>query len=154
MLGLNKSWGHSRLTWTAYHLTPGIIEGERDPETGELEHEEDWTGHQYSKSLPFQQVKHYKAVWDNSLSLSSGYLKAIIGYQQNRRQEFEKSEDEYELFFKLHTLTYDLRYVTNEHNGWKLSTGIGGMYQKRSKRVISHTSTLRAMPDCWASRLA
>ena len=130
MLGINKTWGHSRLTWTAYHLTPSIIEGERDPETGELMHAEDWTGHQYGKSLPFQQVKHYKAVWDNSLNLSSGYLKAIIGYQQNRRQEFEESEDEYELFFKLHTLTYDLRYVTNEFNGWKLSTGIGGMYQK------------------------
>ena len=131
MLGLNKSWGHSRLTWTAYHLTPSIVEGERDPETGELEHEEGWKGCQYSESLPFQQVKHYKLVWDNSLNLSSGYLKAIIGYQQNRRQEFEESADEYELFFKLHTLTYDLRYVTNEFgNGWKLSTGIGGMYQK------------------------
>ncbi len=69
-------------------------------------------------------------VWDNSLNLSSGYLKAIIGYQQNRRQEFEEEMDEYELYFKLHTLTYDLRYVTNEFNGWKLSTGIGGMYQK------------------------
>ena len=68
--------------------------------------------------------------WDNSLNLSSGYLKAIIGYQQNRRQEFEESADEYELYFKLHTLTYDLRYITNEWNGWKLSTGIGGMYQK------------------------
>ena len=130
MLGVNKAWGHSRLVWTAYHLTPSIVEGERDPETGELEHEEGWTGCQYAKSLPFQQVKHYKAVWDNSLSLSSGYLKAIIGYQQNRRQEFEESEDEYELYFKLHTLTYDLRYITNEWNGWKLSTGIGGMYQK------------------------
>ena len=131
MLGLNQSWGHSRLTWTAYHLTPSITEGERDPETGELEHEEGWKGCQYSESLPFQQVKHYKLVWDNSLNLSSGYLKAIIGYQQNRRQEFEESADEYELFFKLHTLTYDLRYVTNEFgNGWKLSTGIGGMYQK------------------------
>ena len=130
MLGVNKAWGHSRLVWTAYHLTPGIIEGERDPETGELEYEEGWTGHQYGKSLPFQQVKHYKLVWDNSLSLSSGYLKAIIGYQQNRRQEFEESEDDYELFFKLHTLTYDLRYITNEWSGWKLSTGIGGMYQK------------------------
>ena len=96
----------------------GIIEGERDPETGELEHEEGWTGHQYSKSLPFQQVKHYKLVWDNSLNLSSGYLKAIIGYQQNRRQEFEESEDDYELFFKLHTLTYDLRYITNEWSGY------------------------------------
>ena len=130
MLGVNKAWGHSRLAWTAYHLTPGIIEGERDPETGELEHEEGFTGHGYGKSLPFQQVRHYKLVWDNSLNLSSGYLKAIIGYQQNRRQEFEESSDEYELFFKLHTLTYDLRYVTNEWDGWKLSAGVGGMYQK------------------------
>jgi len=130
MLGVNKAWGHSRLVWTAYHLTPSIVEGERDPETGELEHEEGWSGHQYGKSLPFQQVKHYKAVWDNSLNLPSGYLKAIIGYQQNRRQEFEESMDDYELYFKLHTLTYDLRYITNEWNGWKLSTGIGGMYQK------------------------
>jgi len=130
MLGVNKGWGHSRLVWAIYHLTPGIVEGERDAQTGELEHEDGWTGHQYSKSLPFQQVKHYKLVWDNSLNLSSGYLKALIGYQQNRRQEFEESMDDYELYFKLHTLTYDLRYVTNEFDGWKLSTGIGGMYQK------------------------
>ena len=75
-------------------------------------------------------MKHYKLVWDNSLNLATGYLKAIIGYQQNRRQEFEESENDYELYFKLHTLTYDLRYVTNEWEGWKLSTGIGGMYQK------------------------
>ena len=130
MLGLNKAWGHTRLTGTIYHLTPGIIEGERDPETGELVHEEGFTGHSYGKQLPFQQVKHYKLVWDNSLNLATGYLKAIIGYQQNRRQEFEESADESELYFKLHTLTYDLRYVTNEWEGWKLSTGIGGMYQK------------------------
>ena len=129
MLGVNKAWGHSRLVWTAYHLTPSIVEGERDPETGELtSNYSPLTS--YKKSLPFQQVKHYKLVWDNSLSLPSGCLKAIIGYQQNRRQEFEESEDEYELFFKLHTLTYDLRYITNEWNGWKLSTGIGGMFQK------------------------
>ena len=127
MLGVNKSWGHSRLTWTSYHLTPGIVEGERDPETGELVCNTD-NVKTYSKALPFQEVKHYKLVWDNSMNLSTGYLKAIIGYQQNRRKEYEESEDEYELFFKLHTLTYDLRYVTNQWNGWKLSTGIGGMY--------------------------
>ena len=134
MVGINKSWGHSRLVWTAYHFTPGIVEGDRDPETGELEHAKDWTGHQYSKSLPFQQVKHYKLVWDNAVNLPSGYLKAIIGYQQNRRQEFEESEDDYELFFKMHTLTYDLRYVTEEFDGWKLSTGIGGMYQQSGNK--------------------
>ena len=129
MLGVNRSWGHSRLVWTAYHLTPGIIEGERDATTGALLCSS-VSPKSYSKSLPFQQVRHYKAVWDNSLSLSSGYLKAIIGYQQNRRQEYEETMDDYELYFKLHTLTYDLRYITNEWNGWKLSTGIGGMYQQ------------------------
>ena len=134
MLGLNKAWGHSRLTWTSYHLTPGIIEGERDEETGELTHEDGFSGHGYGETLPFQQVKHYKAVWDNSLNLSSGYLKAVVGYQQNRRQEFEESFDDYELFFKLHTLTYDLRYVTSEFSGWKLSTGIGGMYQNSGNK--------------------
>ena len=134
MLGINKDWGHSRLTWTAYHLTPSIIEGERDEVTGELVHGEGFTDHGYGKSLPYQKVKHYKAVWDNALNLSSGYLKAIIGYQQNRRQEYEESMDEYGLFLKLQTLTYDLRYVTHEWNGWKLSTGIGGMYQQSDNK--------------------
>jgi iron complex outermembrane receptor protein len=161
MLGINKGWGHSRLTATVYHLTPGIIEGERDPETGELECNTD-NIKTYGKTLPFQQVKHYKAVWDNSLNLSTGYLKAIIGYQQNRRQEFEESMDEYELYFKLHTLTYDLRYVTNEFNGWKLSTGIGGMYQKSVNegeeylipdyRLFDfglYATATKALGDCW-----
>ena len=133
MLGINKDWGHSRLTWTAYHLTPSIIEGERDEVTGELVCSS-VSPTSYGKSLPFQQVKHYKAVWDNTLNFSSGYLKAIIGYQQNRRQEYEESMDEYGLFLKQQTLTYDLRYVTYEWNGWKLSSGIGGMYQQSDNK--------------------
>ena len=128
-LGLQKSWGHSWLTWTTYHLTPSIIEGERDEETGELLCSSP-SPKSYSESLPFQQVKHYKLVWDNSVNLSSGMLKAIVGYQQNRRKEYEEDMDEYEAFFKLHTLTYDLRYLTHEWNGWKLSAGVGGMYQQ------------------------
>ena len=161
MLGVDKTWGHSRLTWTAYHLTPGIVEGERNPETGELECSTN-NVKTFGKSLPFQQVKHYKLVWDNSLSLSSGYLKAIIGYQQNRRQEFEESADEYELFFKLHTLTYDLRYLTHEWDGWKFSTGIGGMYQKSGNegeeylipdyRLFDfgiYATTTKAIGDSW-----
>ena len=161
MIGLQRQWGYSRLTGTVYHQTPGIIEGERDTETGELAHEDGWKGTSYAKWLPYQQVKHYKLVWDNSLNLQHGWLKAIIGYQQNRRQEFEdehhhhehedeaeEHEEEHEaeehehehehehgadepaLYFKLHTLTYDVRYLTHEFSGWKLSTGIQGMWQK------------------------
>jgi iron complex outermembrane receptor protein len=129
MLGLNKRWGYSHLTWTTFHQTPSIVEGERDEVTGELECSTD-NVKTYSKALPFQQIKHYKAVWDNSLNLSKGWLKAIIGYQQNRRQEFEDNADEYELYFKLHTITYDLRYLSQEFNGWKMAGGVNGMWQQ------------------------
>ena len=129
MIGLDKRWGHSHLTWTCFHLTPSIIEGERDEETGALEWATD-CHKTYSKTLPFQQVKHYKAVWDNSLNMSKGFLKAIVGYQQNRRQEFEESADDYEVFFKLHTVTYDVRYLTHEFDSWKLAVGVNGMWQK------------------------
>ncbi|MBR1667414.1 MAG: TonB-dependent receptor [Bacteroidaceae bacterium] len=130
MLGLDKRWGHSHLTWTCYHLTPSIVEGERDEETGALVRSEELGVKSYRKALPFQQVKHYKAVWDNSLNLSKGWLKATVGYQQNRRQEFEESADEYELFFKLHTMTYDVRYLTQEFDGWKVAVGVNGMWQR------------------------
>ena len=130
MTGVYKPWGHSRLTATVYHLTPGIVEGERNELTGELVQGEGFIAHGYGKSLPFQQVRHYKAVLDNTLNLPSGYINATVGYQQNRRQEFEESADDYELFFKLHTLTYNLRYVMQEREGWKLSAGVGGMYQR------------------------
>ena len=130
MLGLERRWGLSHLRWTAYHLTPSIAEGERDEVTGELVRCEGRGVRSYHRSLPFQQVKHYKAVWDNSLNFPHGWLKAIVGYQQNRRQEFEESAADYEVFFKLHTVTYDVRYLTREFDGWKLATGVNGMWQK------------------------
>ena len=129
MLGLNKRWGHTHLTWTTFHQTPSIVEGERDETTGKLVCNSD-NVKTYSKALPFQEIKHYKAVLDNSFNLPKGWLKAIIGYQQNRRKEFEESEDEYELFFKLHTLTYDVRYLSQEFGGWKAAGGVNGMWQQ------------------------
>ena len=129
MLGMNKQWGHTHLTVTAFHQTPSIVEGERDEDSGAL-----ITYHSslttYKEVLPFQQIWHYKVVWDNSFNLPKGWLKAIIGYQQNQRQEFEESEDEYELYFKLHTITYDLRYLSQEWNGWKMAGGVNGMWQQ------------------------
>jgi len=130
MLGLNKRWGYSHLLWSCFHQTPSIVEGERDEVTGELVRGEGFTDHGYGKTLPFQQIKHYKAVWDNSLNLEKGWLKAVIGYQQNQRQEFEDNADEYELFFKLHTVTYDLRYLSQEFDGWKMAGGVNGMWQQ------------------------
>jgi iron complex outermembrane receptor protein len=129
MIGINALWGHSHLTGTIFHQTPSIIEGERDEMTGELECVSS-NIKTYDKALPFQEITHYKAVWDNSLNLPKGWLKAVFGYQQNLRKEYEESENEYELYFKLHTLTYDLRYLSQEWNGWKMAGGLNGMWQQ------------------------
>lgn len=129
LLGLNKRWGHSHLTLGYYHLKPGIIEGEREAD-GELEAPDGWRGKSYGISLPFQHVRHYKAVWDTDLRLAHGKLKAVVGYQHNRRQEYEEKADECELDFLLHTLTYDVRYQMEELAGWRLTGGLGGMWQR------------------------
>lgn len=120
MFGINKGWGYSHLKLGYYHLTPGMTEVEDDYEEG---------SRSYAIASPFQQVKHYKAVLNNSFHLGEGYLKAIVGYQQNHRQEFEEA-DECGLDFRLHTVNYDLRYISPEWGGWKMNAGVGGMYQK------------------------
>lgn len=105
MLGLNRDWGYSRLKLSYYHLNPGIVEGERDPETGELE-----GSIGYRPDLPFQQIYHLKIVSDNTIRLGEGRLKVLLGWQQNRRQEYEESADEYGLCFLLNTVNYDIKY--------------------------------------------
>ncbi|MBQ3958767.1 MAG: TonB-dependent receptor [Bacteroidaceae bacterium] len=127
-LGLNKAWGHSHLIGSIFHQTPSIVEGERDSVTGELLRG-DVAEKTYHKATPFQQVRHYKAVWDNSVNLPHGWLKAVVGYQQNRRQEYEEA-DECELDFRLQTITYDVRYLSPDMNGWKLAAGANGMRQQ------------------------
>ncbi len=127
--GLMRNWGYSNLKFGYYNLTPSIVEGERDTVTGELL-SEDGNLLSYRHGLPYQRVYHYKAVSESFINLSSGHLKVIGGYQQNRRQEFEESADEYGLYLQLHTLNYDVRYVSEERAGWKFSTGINGMGQK------------------------
>ncbi len=116
--GLNRNRGYSHLTLSYYHLTPGIVEGERG------------YSHSYAKSLPFQQVHHYKAVSDNTFFIGDGTLQAVVAYQQNRRQEFEESPSVPGLDFMLHTLNYDARYRLPVTDRLKLAVGAGGMWQR------------------------
>lgn len=128
MLGVNKAWGHTRLIGSYFHLTPSIVEGERDPETGALE--QPYTDTKtYHHGLPYQQVYHYKAVLDNAFHLGGGRLSAVFAYQQNRRQEFEEPDD-YSLYFKLHTVNYNVHYVTRRLGDWRITGGVNGMWQR------------------------
>ncbi len=149
LFGINRSWGYSNLTLSAYHLRPGIIEGERDSATGkftepviagngtvtdEIAGSGDFTS--YDPGVPYQDINHYKAVWNNQVVTGSGILKFIIGFQQNRRKEYGDilTPEQYGLFFLLNTLTYDMRYNLDEINGFSVSFGINGMGQRSSNK--------------------
>jgi len=129
LLGVSREWGNSTLSLNYFHLIPGIVEGERDSETGDLEVPyEGYDKKTYHKELPFQHIRHCKAVLDNSIFIGEGRLKLILGYQHNQRQEHEESVDEAALDFRLHTVNYDARYVLGV-NGWKIAAGANGMWQ-------------------------
>ena len=132
LLGRNYHLGSSRLTLDYYHLTPGLVEGERDEQTGQLVVPDGYSLRGYGKPMPYQQIHHYKAVLDNSWYLGDGNMKFLLAYQQNRRQEFEEEEhpNECGLDLQLHTVNYHLHYLSPETSGWKFSAGINGMWQQ------------------------
>jgi len=152
MVGLNKSWGFSNLKLSLYHLNPGIVEGERDSLTGKFvkpvisdngEVAEALVNNSdnlsYKPHIPFQQIYHYKAVWENKLSLpNQSTLGVNIGFQQNQRKEFADFEHpkDYELFFLLNTLSYDIRYNAPGDKFLNFSLGVNGMSQSSENRGV------------------
>ena len=121
MLGINRGWGHSWLRFSRVSFTPGITEGELVGSN--------YDGKSYSIVSPFQKVLHYKAISDNAWYFGDGTLKAVIGYQQNYRREFEEEETP-ELAMRLHTVNYDIKYLHSLPHDWKIATGVGGMWQR------------------------
>ncbi|MDP4272166.1 MAG: TonB-dependent receptor, partial [Bacteroidota bacterium] len=142
-IGLNKSWGYSHLTMSAYHLQPGMVEGERDSASGkflktvinqngqeDIAIATDKDMKSYHPQMPYQQIYHYKAVWNNNLYLGKGNLAATLGLQQNRRQEFDDIlTNQYGLYFHMNTLNYDIKYNFPEISNYNISIGVNGMQQ-------------------------
>lgn len=118
MFGVSRNWGHSWLRFSHVNFTPGITECDGG-----------FDGRSYDHQLPFQRVLHTKAVSDNAWYIGNGTLKAVFGYQQNYRREFEEEMDEAELAIRLHTVNYDIRYLLPLEHDWSIATGVNGMWQ-------------------------
>lgn len=149
--GLNKSWGYSHLHFSMYQLIPGIIEGDRDSltgkfikpialndstETSEIATNNDFKN--YQPYIPFQKINHYKVALNNNFVFGHGNIKAIVGFQQNHRQEYADvlTPGNYGLYFLLNTINYDLRYTLPEINYFNISIGVNGMQQSSQNKGI------------------
>ena len=152
-VGLNKSWGYTHLTFSSFNQQLGIVEGVRDPLTGQflqrvsgdgptlvraVATEADLRG--YDNLLaPSQLIEHHRLGLDHSRVLpNGGRLAANVGLQLNQRREFADSEagkpgefelSEAALYFLLRTVDYTVRYYLPERHGWTTTLGLSGMQQ-------------------------
>jgi len=152
ILGINRNWGYSHLHLSVFDLKLGIIEGARDSATGEFTaHTRAGDGSDSMGIAPagdatrygyypiiHQHVRHYKAVWDNSIRLGDGRLALKLGIQENYRQEANDITrgDIYNNYFYLRTINYDLQYELPAFRSWQLSAGVGGMVQRSEDRGL------------------
>ncbi|MCX6207790.1 MAG: TonB-dependent receptor [Bacteroidetes bacterium] len=140
-IGINKTWGYSHIIISNFNQHIGVIEGARDPITGQfLVYPETPQSHIATSdelnsrilSTPYQQVTHFKIASDNNFVVGTDRMTVNIGFQQNRRREFgdESTPNHPDLYFDLKTISYGLQYHFAEKNGWINSIGLTGMYQQ------------------------
>lgn len=147
-VGINKHWGFSHVLFSSFNQQLGMVEGDRDSATGQFikqvfsngSVEEVLTGNaDYTSSqpfIPYQKINHTKVTTDNSFNLGKNRLTAIASYQQNKRKEFGDitNPKNYELFFDLKTINYNVQYHFLEKVNWKTTFGVNGMYQTNANK--------------------
>ena len=138
MLGLNKSWGYSHLSFSRFHTNIGLVEDGPD-ENGNYLNED---GGLISKAearerrlgLPFQDINHYRAALNSNFILGKGQLKTVFAFQNNIRKEFEESIQEPGLNLNLKSYTYDVKYYFPNIGKWEPAFGVQGMYQENTNK--------------------
>lgn len=146
-IGLHRKWGYTQVHASYFDMKTGIVDGTRDSLTGVLErpvaypdlnggeptyviptHQEQTS---YTPFLINQRIRHTKLVWDNSLAVGDGSIKAIFSYQKNQRQEINDPTmpNTADIYYSSNAATYDVRYTSPQLGAVNFSAGVNGDYQ-------------------------
>lgn len=142
--GYNGGWGFSHFIVSNFNQKAGIIEGDRNelgnfikalPNGGERTPSKD-DFNSIDPQIPYQHIRHFKLISDNSFKAGSGRLSLNLGWQRNQRQEFGNPDDpdEKELYFDLRTFNYNTAYHFDDKKGWTTSIGLNGMSQTNQNK--------------------
>ncbi len=121
-LGLRRSRGVTSLSASYFSQKIELPEGERDS-----------TGAFLTDASPFQKIDHLKFSVNNSTAFGGSLLKTTVGWQHNRRREFEEPGPP-GLFLDLQTMTFDVKLIQPGRRGWERTVGIGAMWQANRNR--------------------
>lgn len=146
-LGIHRKWGYSTIRASYFELHTGIVDGSRDSAGNQLRPvyyddlngaigptEEPATNQEARSYTPFviyQRIRHTKVIWDNSFAVGQGRIAATFSFQRNQREEINDptQPNTADIYYYSNAATYDLRYVSQNWNGFDFSAGINGAYQ-------------------------
>lgn len=144
--GYNGAWGFSHVIVSSFNQKLGIVEGERNDDGSFVKalaggvdgrpSEADFNS--LTPAIPYQSIRHFKIIADNSFRVGTGRLSLNLGWQRNQRQEFGNPDDpgEKSLYFDLQTVNYNTAYHFHDSNGWTTSVGLGGMAQNNQNKGL------------------
>lgn len=142
-IGVNRSWGYTRLNFSLYDALQEIPDGSRDSTsrkfTEQVSEEDtlrpivsDAVLGSYDIYVLHQRVQHYRVFSTSNFILGKSRLSTNFGFQQSIRREFNHPAyaDIPGLYLILNTFSYDLKYYLPEMHGWETTVGLNGMVQK------------------------
>jgi len=146
-LGIHRKWGYSQVRATYFDMHTGIVDGTRDSTSGTLMRQVSYPGlnggaptyviptrQEQTSYTPFvinQRIQHTKLVWDNSVAVGKGRITGIFSWQRNQRQESNDPTipNTANIYYYSNAATYDVRYLSPQFQGYKVSAGVNGVYQ-------------------------
>lgn len=117
-IGFNSNIFVSELRYNFTRSDIGITEGIAEQTTSK------------NTKLPFQNVDNHILSLHNHFFLNRSKFDLDLGYVYNKRQEFESDANNSDLFLKLNTFTYDLKYYLPKFKDVETIIGIQGMHQE------------------------
>ena len=142
-LGVNKSWGYSRINFLMYDNLQEVPDGSRDSSSRKFVKQiteadtfrpivSNAELNNYNIGLIHQHIQHLRVYTDNHFIIGKSHIDLKLGAQQSKRAEF--SHPEYAeiagLNLLLNTLNYDLKYHFPEVKELEATIGINGMFQQ------------------------
>jgi iron complex outermembrane receptor protein len=137
-LGINRSWGYSRLTLSALHRRIEVPDGNRDS-TGRFIFDTPINGQIYPANSDFLSysaniagdkiLEEYQAWWQNSVNVGKGKIGLDIGYTRSVHHDIDSGYVGTGNLL-VNDIPYSLKYQLNgDDSTLRLTTGVNGIYE-------------------------
>jgi iron complex outermembrane receptor protein len=142
-LGISKSWGTSKLSYSLLHQMIGIVE-EVDQNSFRTGSEETALQRERTYKAPYQEVTRNLVASENTIITGKSTVGVNVAFQLTDRQEFEKDlttedEDDNKLLVSnsLTTITYDVKWTSNAEKKFGIVAGAQGLHTNTTQKTSS-----------------